>query len=113
MTARTRRTSTGRATPVLNDRVLTIREIAYCAGTSQVVIREMVEYELITPCVREPEPCFETDALDRVRRVLRLNRHLDVTLSAMGLVLDLPDHVESLECKIENMQHEITKRSRA
>lgn len=84
----------------LMEREVTLTELAYCAGTSQVMIRRLCEHQLIEPCREQDEPCFQTDVLERVQRIIRLHRQLDVDLRSMDLVLDLLDRIDDLEHRL-------------
>lgn len=88
---------------------LTLVELAYLVGTNPEVVEEMLRLDLIEPCLQTPEPCFPVDVLPRVRRMLRLCRHVGLDLNSMGMVLDLLDRVEALE---RELQQERRRRAR-
>ena len=79
--------------------LLTIRELAFLAGTTPRVIERLVSFEIIGPARSEPEPCFATDVLAHVRKAVRMHEQLGVSWSSMGLVLDLLHRIETLESR--------------
>jgi len=81
------------------DELISISELAYCSGTSQVIIRQMVQEELIEPALQDPEPCFETSIRDHVCKIMRLHAQLGVGFESMEIVLNLLDRIEQLEAK--------------
>ena len=82
------------------DELITISELAYCSGTSQVSIRQMVQEELITPALQGSEPCFETSIREHVCKIMRLHTQLGVGFESMEMVLNLLDRIEQLESKL-------------
>ncbi|NCC51180.1 MAG: hypothetical protein EOM20_08190 [Spartobacteria bacterium] len=85
------------ATMKASGKWITVSELAYCAGTSRVMIQKMIQEELITPAKRTPEPVFETSIRPHVCKILRLHGQLGVGLDSMSLVLNLLDRIEQLE----------------
>jgi hypothetical protein len=85
------------------EKVLTMTELAFYVGTSPQTIREMMEVELISPCMLEPEPCFHTDILPTVRRMLRIHQAIGVGMSSLPLVLDLLNRAEQLEDELNHL----------
>lgn len=86
------------------DQLLTISELAFCTGTTTVMIEQMLEEDLIRPQQATPEPCFATDVYEQVCIILRLHHHLGVGLPSMGLVLDLLDRIEEAERRIRILE---------
>jgi hypothetical protein len=81
---------------------LTIDEVAYCTGTSRLVVQQLVEEELIIPSAGDPEMLFECSVFSRVRKILRIHDHLDVDFQSLGLVLNLLERIESLEKQLRS-----------
>ena len=79
------------------ERAITVAEAAFCAGTTQVVVQRLLDYELIEPVRQSPEPMFDATVIGRIHRILRLHNDLDVEFGAMPLVLALLDRVDRLE----------------
>lgn len=96
--------------PPQNQNALTLLELACLVGTSRQIIKELLEVELIEPCSREPEILFAVELLPRVRKIVRLHRHLDISLSSMALVLDLLDRIDDLEERLAEMESEESQR---
>jgi hypothetical protein len=79
---------------------LSLAELAWLAGTTPQMIRELLEWDLVAPCERDPEPWFAMEVLPQVRKVVRLHRHLDISFCSMGLVLDLLERIEELDRRL-------------
>ena len=84
--------------------VLTLTELACMAGANRKVIEELIDIELIEPCVLEPELAFDVEILPRVRKIIRLHLQLDVSISSLALVLDLMDRIDYLEQRIAELE---------
>jgi hypothetical protein len=87
-----------------SDCLLTAGEVAYLTGTSLRMIRRLLDLELIVPAAAPLADCFPVDSVPRVRRILRLHRHLEVDLDSMSLVLELLDRIEELERLVLRMR---------
>ncbi len=83
------------------ERTVTVRELAFCSGTSSAAIHELLEHDLLSPAVSEPEVRFAAEAVEHVRRIRRLTLELEVDYPAMNLVLDLLDRIERLERRLQ------------
>jgi hypothetical protein len=81
--------------------LVTLSELAYSSGTSTMMIRQLVQEQLIQPASLEPEPCFDSTIFQRVRKMVRLHRQLGVGVESIGLVLDLLDRIERLERQLQ------------
>ncbi|MGW8282217.1 MAG: chaperone modulator CbpM [Gemmatimonadota bacterium] len=84
-------------TGVSVERTVTITELAYCSGCSRDAIIELLEQDLLAPVQSAPEIRFPPDAVERVRRIRRIEMELEVGVPAMGLVLKLLDRIDQLE----------------
>ena len=106
MKSATRTETTTRHNPAdgPRERILTVVELACCVRATPRTIQRLVEFELIQPCACEPEPVFPTDVLPKVRRIMRLHRHVGVGFSSMGLVLDLLDRLAAMEDLLSRLQ---------
>jgi len=76
--------------------LLTVQEIAFCVGAHRRIIERLVRLEVIEPCRRDPEPCFEPLLMERVRKALRLREELGVAWTSMALVMDLLERIDRL-----------------
>jgi chaperone modulatory protein CbpM len=64
----------------------------------------LVSEGVLEPSGAEPrEWRFGAEALPRARRALRLQRDLELDVSALALVLDLLDRVEDLESRLRRL----------
>ena len=80
--------------------LLSLAELAWLAGATPQMISELLEWDLVAPCERDPEPCFAVEVLPQVRKAVRLHRDLGVSFCSMGLVLDLLERIEELERRL-------------
>lgn len=83
--------------------LLSLAELAWLAGVTPQMIGELLEWDLIVPCERDPEPWFAVEILPQVRKAVRLHRHLGVSFCSMGLVLDLLERIEQLEQRLAEL----------
>lgn len=86
--------------------LLSLTELAWLTGATPQVIGELLEYELIEPCARNPAPCFAVDILPQVCKTVRLHRHLGISFCSMGLVLELLGRIEELERRLEELKRQ-------
>ena len=77
--------------------LLNLTELAWLANATPQMISDLLEWDLITPYERDPEPWFAVEVLPQVRKAVRLHRDLGVSFCSMGLVLDLLERIEQLE----------------
>lgn len=90
-------------TGVTAERTVTVTELAYCSGTSRALIRKLLDNDLLEPVQTAPEPRFPAEAVQRVRKISRIEIELEVGYPAMGLVLDLLDRIERLERELQRV----------
>lgn len=87
---------------ILNQKdIVTISELAYFMGAQRRILERLVILEVIEPVSSEPEFSFSVEILPHLKKIMRLHHELGVSWSSMGLVLDLLDHIEELESKLE------------
>jgi len=79
---------------------VTIRELAFLAGTRTRIIERLVTLELLQPARERPEPVFPSRAAHRVRKLMRLHFQLGVSWTSMPLVLELLERIEQLEDRL-------------
>jgi chaperone modulatory protein CbpM len=77
------------------DIVLTVRELATAVGLSPVQVARLVRLGLIEPS--GPEGAFTATTVARLRRMLRLQRELDVDLHGAAIIVDLVERLRALE----------------
>ena len=81
--------------------LLSLAELAWLAGATPQMISELLEWDLVAPCERDPEPWFAVEILPQVRKAVRLHYDLGISFDSMGLVLDLMTRIEELERRQE------------
>jgi len=79
---------------------LSLAELAWLAGATPQMISELLEWDLVAPCERDPAPWFAVEVLPQVRKAVRLHCDLGVSFCSMGLVLDLLKRIEELEQRL-------------
>ena len=77
--------------------LLSLAELAWLAGATPQMISDLLEWDLVAPCERDPEPWFAVEVLPQVRKAVRLHCDLGVSFCSMELVLDLLERIEELE----------------
>jgi DNA-binding transcriptional MerR regulator len=83
---------------------LTLQGASRLTGIPPLWIRRMVRLGLISPV--SERPLFTPEALARIVKIERLRNQLDLSLSAMGVVMGLLDRVEALEEEVERLRLE-------
>jgi chaperone modulatory protein CbpM len=78
---------------------LSLQEICRICGIREAVLMEMVEEGLVEPS-HEPQWTFSGVALTRIRTALRLQRDLDINLTAVAITLDLLDEIAALRRRL-------------
>ena len=69
------------------------------SGLRPELIRRLLTLGLIDPVRTRPELLFDSVALLRVRRMLRLHNDLGIGWASLGLVMDLLDRIHELEAE--------------
>ncbi len=77
--------------------LLSLAELAWLAGATPQMIGDLLEWDLVAPCERDPEPWFAVEVLPQVCKAVRLHCDLGISFCSMGLVLDLLERIEELE----------------
>lgn len=93
------RTAQDASIPDFSERqTMSIEEVAYCAGTTTLVIQQLVEEELIAPAEEDNTgKRFDVEAFRRIIKALRIHGHLGVELQSLTLVMQLLDRIDHLE----------------
>ncbi|HET6371032.1 MAG TPA: chaperone modulator CbpM [Nitrospiria bacterium] len=90
-----------------NETCLTLLGVSLCTGLPAGRIRQMVRLGLISPISESPF-LFSLETPGRVAKIERLRNHLNLNLSAAGLVVDLVDRLESLQDEVDRLHREIS-----
>ena len=85
---------------------LTRDELAFIAGTTAEIIEQLVEMDLINPRESSKEFLFGIEAVQQVRKILRMRRHLQISFDSMALIFDLLDRIDALEARIGDLEKE-------
>ena len=93
-----------RDTSVSIERTVTITELAYCSGCTRDSIMKLLEHDLLAPVRSAPDVRFAPGAVERVRRIRRIEMELEVSYPAMGLVLELLERIERLERSVRERE---------
>lgn len=76
---------------------LSLHEVTHSFGVTTETIIEIVNEGIVqTETNRDNELQFDSDAMRRIRTVLRLQRDLGVNLAGAGLAMDLMEEIERL-----------------
>lgn len=85
---------------------LTIIELARHCGTTPRLIERFWALGLIEHEPEAEELRFSAEVLTRINTMLRLRRDLGVGVSAMGLVFDLLERIETLERRLAHLDRQ-------
>jgi len=85
---------------------LTPHELAFLAGTTDEIIAQLADLDLIVPGARSETPFFQAEAVGQVRKILRMRRHLQISFDSMALIFDLLDRIDALEERINEFEKE-------
>jgi chaperone modulatory protein CbpM len=87
------------------DTSLSLGELCEICNISPDILNDFIAYEIIHP--KHPDRdqwMFDLAELKRVKRALRLQRELELNLTAVAVVLDLLDQIEELRDRAEFLQ---------
>lgn len=84
--------------------LLTPQELAFLAGTTPAIIEQLRELDLIEPGARLPSLLFRVESVALVRKILRLQRHLQINFDSMALIFDLLERIDELERRISELE---------
>jgi len=100
-------------------------ELAFLAGTTAEIIAQLADLDLIAPRplrrsasgetsqgelsearARSETLLFQTEAVQQVRKILRMQRHLQISFDSMALIFDLLDRIDALEERVNEFEKE-------
>lgn len=105
----------------MNDRIIvgailsedtrfTLAQACRHCGTSRESVLAVVEEGLVQPLGERPEDwMFDSVAIERLRRTLRLQRQLELELPGVALALDLMEEVERLHRRLALLEHQLKR----
>ncbi|MDD4735264.1 MAG: chaperone modulator CbpM [Kiritimatiellae bacterium] len=84
---------------------MTLEEVAYCAGTTTLVIQQLAEEELIEPVTEnDTGQRFDVSAVRRIIKALRIHGHLGVEVQSLTLIMQLLDRIDRLEEELHRIK---------
>jgi chaperone modulatory protein CbpM len=83
---------------------LTQQELAFMAGTAPEIIKQLLELDLIEPRRERDAVLFSPESVTLVKKILRLQRHLQIGFDSMALVFDLLEKIDALERRIRELE---------
>lgn len=78
------------------DAWLDLDELSRACGVDPAWVLSIVDEGLVQPMLTEPAWRFGGDELARVRRINRLQRDFDASLTSVAVMLDLLDEIDRL-----------------
>ena len=86
---------------------VTLRELAFAAHCHPDLVRQFADYGVVEPQEsHDNETLFAAEAVERLRRGLRLRRDLHIGVSALPLVLDLLERIDALEAELDRLKRQ-------
>jgi chaperone modulatory protein CbpM len=92
------------------DNSLTLEEICEIYEIKSMMIREMIDYDIVEPRGSNPDEwMFDMAQIKKLRTALRLQRDFEINLAGIALVLDLLEQMEDLRAKTELLDKHLLK----
>jgi chaperone modulatory protein CbpM len=82
------------------DAWLELGELAQACEVETAWVVSLVDEGLVQPALTEPVWRFGGDELARVRRIKRLQRDFDASLTCVAVMLDLLDEIDRLRAQL-------------
>ncbi len=95
---------------VLLDEALTVTfaELEQLCGATTQALGRLVDEGVLHPLGRDPDEWrFSGEEIRRARRLLRLQRDLDLNLAGAALALDLLEEIEALRTRLRVLERHI------
>ncbi len=87
------------------DGLLSLEQLAMITDTKRRLLKVLVEHELLeTQQSKKAEIKVHVDAIEPLKKMLRLHYDLGVGWTSMPIVLDLLDRIDELEEKINKLK---------
>lgn len=83
---------------------LTPDELAFLAGTTGEIVEQLLDMDLINPGEFSRTGLFDIATVRTVRKILRLQRQLQISFDSMALIFDLLKRIEELEKRISELE---------
>lgn len=84
---------------------MSLASLAARAGLHSGMVETFVAFGLLTPCkpLVDP-PLYDEEALQRLERIRRLRRDLQLNLAGVAVAIDLVERIERLQREIVNLR---------
>jgi chaperone modulatory protein CbpM len=92
------------------DNLLTLDELCNICNVQQDFISNLIEYDIIHPEQTSETWVFNIVSLQRIKRVQRVQKDLDVNLPGVAIILELMDELEMLRGKVLFMENYFNKK---
>ena len=87
---------------------LTVEDLARATGLHPEQVKKFVGFGLVEPVGGGgPHPMFPVDAVERLRRVVRLRRDLGVNLAGAAAILEMRERMENLQRELEHLRRRL------
>jgi MerR family transcriptional regulator/heat shock protein HspR len=86
--------------------LLTLEDLARATGLHPELVATYVSYGLLESDTAEPG-VFLPSAVDRLRCIVRLRRDLGVNLAGIAVILQMRDHIKSLQQELERLRRTV------
>lgn len=85
--------------------LITLEQLSVITGTEPRLIKKLVDHELLdAQHDKEDEIKVRVEAIDSIKKMLRLHYDLGIGWTSMPVVLDLLDRIEKLEKEIRELK---------
>ncbi len=92
------------------DTALTLEEICEIYEIKSMMIREMIDYDIVEPRGSNPDEwMFDMAQIKKLRTALRLQRDFEINLAGIALVLHLLEQMDDLRARTELLDKHLLK----
>ncbi|OGT47379.1 MAG: hypothetical protein A3F17_03680 [Gammaproteobacteria bacterium RIFCSPHIGHO2_12_FULL_41_15] len=89
---------------LIDDERLTLEQFCHTIYIDNDTAIEMVEHQLIAPEGKKPQEWrFDSECLRRAKIALNLQHDLEINFAGASLVLELLDHIATLEKRLKSL----------
>ena len=88
--------------------LLTVEELARATGLHPDQVEKFVGFGLVEPAAGGgPGPMFAVDAVERLRRIVRLRHDLGVNLAGVAAILEMRERMENLQRELQHLRRRL------
>jgi len=85
--------------------LLTLEDLASAAGLHPELVEKFVGYGILEASASVgPDPLFPASSVEQLRRAVRLRRDLGVNLAGVAVILEMRQHIESLQTELRHLR---------